>query len=160
MAIKSAIKTAMQNALSLTSGLSTWTKLESYLHTQSDSILENLYNTTPLSDTNATTNVFTEVDTNIEYALTTQKQGAHFTLKGTIKNNTGSALSHSVNLVTITNGEYTPSAGYSFYGVSSSDDSNIKLAILANGTNTKMVLNSSLMSGETIIIDTVITVAQ
>lgn len=79
-------------------------------------MLDELYPTI-ISDTQATTNIFTAVNaTDRTYNLKIVKQGRCVTIKGRIKNNTTSIISN-VPFFNITNSEFTPSDATYYNGV-------------------------------------------
>ncbi len=83
MANKVAIEAQIQDALSNTTGVSTWAKLESYLITESDSILENVYSDI-ITETHLV-NSITTPNSNFEYSVTIRKVGGFVHIHGTFE---------------------------------------------------------------------------
>lgn len=114
MATKTQIQTAIQEKLTGSAEDLTWDRHEEFLITETDSVLENFYGL-KTNDTNASTNVFTEVDANIAYDVATIKDGYPVESSGTIRNNTGLMISGNTSLMTITNTEYEQETGTTRY---------------------------------------------
>lgn len=101
------------------------------LGTDSDSFLENFYGT-EISDTNASTNIVTEVATGKNYNLNFTKQGRTVVVDGKLTNLTGGLTSINEPWFSITNTEYEQNTTAKFIsGVSKIDGSNIRFVLSA-----------------------------
>ena len=103
---------------------------------------------TPISDTQATTNVVTKISTNFAYNLQFTKTGRNIHVCGSITNVSGSILGGSVEeILEVTNSEFEPYTTYSF--ICSNSNGNVELSFNSNA----LALVSSIGVGETIIIN-------
>lgn len=90
---------------------------------------DNLYGT-QVSDTNASTNVVTEVASGKNYALNLTKQGRFVDVDGKITNATGSLTGINESWFTITTTEYEQNATVRFItGTSKIDGSNVRFVL-------------------------------
>lgn len=108
---KSEIITLIQSMLTGNASKTTRANHENYVHTDSASILNETYKTTYITDTNSSTNVFEEVDSDFTYNLQVKKQGGFVTVGGYVRNTKNIAVPMLTGLVKITNDEYLPQAG-------------------------------------------------
>jgi len=83
MATKAEIKAAIQAQLTLNAGLTTHTQHEEFLHTETDSILENVYPTVVTED--QTTGVITTSNANMDYDVNIVKVGRQVTITGSFQ---------------------------------------------------------------------------
>jgi len=104
MAIKSAIVAKIQAALSGTTGLSTWAKLESYLHTDPASVLESVY-PAELFDSSVL-EIITTKNNNFSYAVIFSKVGRHVNVYGRFNNITGNNQLFNALVFALKPGEY------------------------------------------------------
>lgn len=104
MAIKSAIVAKIQAALSGTTGLSTWAKLESYLHTDTASMLESFYKA-ELVDSSLL-EIITTKNNNFSYSLVFSKVGRHVNVYGRLINISGSNKTFNTLVFALKAGEY------------------------------------------------------
>ena len=102
---------------------------------------------TPISDTQATTNVVTKISTNFAYNLQFTKTGRNIHVYGSITNISGSILNIVEEILEVTNSEFEPYTTYSF--ICSNSNGNVELSFNSNA----LALVSSIGVGETIIIN-------
>lgn len=102
---------------------------------------------TPISDTQATTNVVTKIGTKFHYNLQFTKTGRNIHLCGSITNISGSILSSVEEILEVTNSEFEPYTNYSLIG--SNTNGNVGLSFNSDA----LTLVSSMGVGETIIIN-------
>tara|TARA_R110000803_G_scaffold108393_3_gene176655 strand:+ start:13 stop:480 length:468 start_codon:yes stop_codon:yes gene_type:complete len=81
------------------------TTVRAVLGTESSSILENFYGL-KLNDTNATTNVLTEVTTNNSYTASIIKQGYSVEINLVLRNNTSAIIPANTSWFSISNTDY------------------------------------------------------
>ena len=140
MAIKS-------NIISTINGFITAIVTVSKVRSSFDTIVDNIY-PTPISDTEATTNVVTKIGTNFTYNLQFTKTGRNIHVCGSITNVSGSILGGSVEeILEVTHTEFEPYTTYSF--ICSNSNGNVELSFNSNA----LALVSSIGVGETIIIN-------
>ena len=102
---------------------------------------------TPISDTQATTNVVTKISTNFTYNLQFTKTGRNIHICGFIKNISGSILSNIEEILEVTNSEFEPYTAYDF--ICGNLNGNVVLSFNSDA----LTLASSIGVGETIIIN-------
>ena len=102
---------------------------------------------TPISDTQATTNVATKIGVKFNYNLLFTKTGRNIHICGTITNVSGVLLNSVEEILEVTNPEFEPYTNYSF--VISSLTNNVSLSFHSNA----LTLTSSLGIGKTIFIN-------
>ena len=102
---------------------------------------------TPISDTQATTNVVTKISTNFTYKLQFTKTGRNIHICGHIKNISGSILSSVEDILEVTNSEFEPYTNYTLIG--SNFNGNVSLSFNSDA----LTLVSSIGVGESIIIN-------
>jgi len=154
MATKSNIITLIQSFLTGNSSKTTWEEHEDILFDETDSILGELYKTTSITDTNASTNVFTEIDSDIIYNLKVKKQGGLVNVKGTIRNNTGSVLRAFESILEVTNLEYVPvDFGLVNTNTINGEIINLSLAVPSSGDTRLITLANNFFNGETLLIN-------
>ena len=113
-----------------------------------DTIVDNIY-PTPISDTQATTNVVTKISTNFAYNLQFTKTGRNIHVCGSITNISGSILSSVEEILEVTNSEFEPYTTYDFIGSNLNGNGNVNLSFNSDA----LTLVSSIGVGETIIIN-------
>ena len=111
-----------------------------------DTIVDNIY-PTPISDTQATTNVVTKISTNFTYNLQFTKTGRNIHVCGKITNISGSILNSVEEILEVTNSEFEPYTSYSFIG--SNSNGNVQLSFNSDA----LTLVTSIGIGETIFIN-------
>ena len=102
---------------------------------------------TPISDTQATTNVVTKIGTEFTYNLQFSKVGRNIHIYGSITNISGSILSSVEEILEVTNAEFEPYTTYDFIG------SNLNGNVMLSFNSDALTLVSSMKVGETIIIN-------
>ena len=102
---------------------------------------------TPISDTQATTNVATKIGVNFNYNLQFTKTGRNIHVYGTITNVSGVLLNSVEEILEVTNSEFLPYTNYSF--ICSNTNGNVHLSFHSNA----LTLVSSLGIGKTIFIN-------
>lgn len=117
MSIKSEIQTRI-NTIE-TGVLNTATTVRAVFGTNEDSLLENFYGL-KITDTNASTNAFTESASNKIYSVRIVKQGGVVRVVGTGRNNTGAVIGANAVFFTITNTDYQQQASAPEYPISHS----------------------------------------
>lgn len=163
MATKAQIITLTQDNLTGNPSRTTRTQHEAYVHSGANSILNELYKTSNISDNESTTNVFTIlVDTSLlKYKLNITKQGGIVNVNGSLTNKTASPIPSFTYLLEITNSEYL-----------CSDDNGQPTQIIGTNGNgdvirlnlfhddQKILLLNTLFGNETIYINTNYTAGQ
>jgi len=92
MATKAQIKSKMQSVYTGNPDVTDWAEVEETLHTESESILENIY-PSEILDTETTTNVFTKASgSSYTYELRTVKQGRVVHVTGQLTNNSNTYI--------------------------------------------------------------------
>ena len=109
-------------------------------------IVDELY-PTPISDTQATTNVVTKIGTNFKYQLQFTKTGRNIHVCGSITNISGSILDYVEDILEVTNTEFEPYTNYTLIG--SNSNGNVALSFNSDA----LTLVSSIGVGETIFIN-------
>lgn len=102
---------------------------------------------TPISDTQATTNVVTKIGTNFTYNLQFSKVGRNIHVSGSITNVSGSILGSLEDILEVTTAEFEPYTNYSLIGSNSNGN------VLFSFNSDALTLVSSIGVGETIIIN-------
>lgn len=102
---------------------------------------------TPISDTQATTNVVTKIGTKFTYHLQFTKTGRNIHICGSITNISGSILNSVEEILEVTNSEFEPYTNYMLIG--SKLNGNVNLSFNSDA----LTLVSSIDVGETIIIN-------
>lgn len=118
MPTKASIISKIQAVLTGNATKTTRAEHESYVFDDADSVLNETYKTTYITDNNATTNVFEELDADFQYSLNIKKQGGKVTVSGYIRNRKTISVPMLTGLVKITNAEYMPQAATAITGVS------------------------------------------
>ena len=102
---------------------------------------------TPISDTQATTNVVTKISTNFTYKLQFTKTGRNIHVCGSITNVSGSILNSLEDILEVTNSEFEPYTNYTLMG--SNSNGNINLSFNSEA----LTLVGSMADRETIIVN-------
>ena len=102
---------------------------------------------TPISDTQATTNVVTKISTNFIYNLQFTKTGRNIHIYGSITNVSGLILDSLEDILEVTNTEFEPYTTYSLIG--SNSNGNVTFSFSSDA----LTLISTIEVGETIIIN-------
>ena len=139
MATKTSITSAINGFIT---AIVTVTKVRSAF----DTLLNNVY-PTPISDTQLTTNIVTNIGTQFTYDLQFSKVGRNIHIYGSITNISGSILSSVEDILKITNSEFEPYTNYTLIGISS--NGNVQLSFNSDA----LTLIASMGVGETIIIN-------
>lgn len=139
MAIKSSITSTINGFIT---AIVTVSKVRSSF----DTIIDNIY-PTPISDTQATTNVVTKIGTNFTYNLQFTKTGRNIHVYGSITNISGYILSSVEEILEVTNSEFEPYTTYDFIGSNSNGN------VLLSFNSDALTLTTSMGVGETIIIN-------
>ena len=139
MAIKSSITSTINGFIT---AIVTVSKVRSSF----DTIVDNIY-PTPISDTQATTNVVTKIGAKFTYNLQFTKTGRNIHVYGNITNVSGSILNSVEEILEVTNSEFEPYTSYNFIG--SNSNGNVSLSFSSDA----LTLVSSMGIGETIIIN-------
>ena len=139
MATKTSITSAINGFIT---AIVTVTKVRSAF----DTLLNNVY-PTPISDTQLTTNIVTNIGTQFTYDLQFSKVGRNIHIYGSITNISGSILSSVEDILKITNSEFEPYTNYTLMG--SKSNGNVDLSFNSDA----LTLVSSMGVGETIIIN-------
>jgi len=142
------IKTNILSYISARWGDITSPKRVPLLDREVSNVLVNEIYPTPISDTQATTNVVTKISTNFTYNLQFTKTGRNIHVCGSITNISGSILGGSVEeILEVTNPEFEPYTNYALIG--SNSNGNVALSFNSDA----LILVSSIGVGETIIIN-------
>ena len=126
MATKAEIKSAIQAQLTGNGGLTTHAQHEEFLHTETDSILENIY-MTPVNETHSS-NTITSDNANFNYDVNITKTGRTVHIVGTVTAN--ASLSAGATMFSIASSEYQ--TAYQSYG-----------KVIENGTTGGIQLSSN-----------------
>lgn len=102
---------------------------------------------TPISDTQATTNVVTKIGTYFTYNLQFTKTGRNIHICGHIKNISGSILNSVEEILEVTNSEFEPYTTYNFIC------SNLNGNVFLHFNSDALTLVSSMEAGEIIFIN-------
>ena len=140
-----ATKTTIENLIN--SNLASGSNITASEHRAVLNIILNELYPTPISDTQATTNVVTKISNNFTYNLQFSKVGRNIHVCGSITNISGSILSSVEEILEVTNAEFEPYTTYDFIG--SNSNGNVILSFNSDA----LTLVSSIGVGETIIIN-------
>ena len=102
---------------------------------------------TPISDTQATTNVVTKISTNFTYKLQFTKTGRNIHVCGSITNVSGSILNSLEDILEVTNSEFEPYTNYTLIGNNSNGNINLSF------NSEALTLVGSMADRETIIVN-------
>ena len=102
---------------------------------------------TPISDTQATTNVVTKISTNFTYNLQFTKTGRNIHIYGIITNVSGLILNSVEEILKVTTSEFEPYTNYTLIG--SNPNGNVGFSFNSDA----LTLTSTMEVGETIIIN-------
>ena len=102
---------------------------------------------TPISDTQATTNVVTKISTNFTYNLQFTKTGRNIHIYGSITNVSGLILDSLEDILEVTNAEFEPYTTYHLIG--SNSNGNVGFSFNSEA----LILVTSIGVGETVIIN-------
>lgn len=141
------IKTNILSYISARWGDITSPKRVPLLDREVSNVLVNEIYPTPISDTQATTNVVTKIGTYFTYNLQFTKTGRNIHICGSITNISGSILNSVEEILEVTNAEFEPYTNYTLIG--SDSNGNVQLAFNSDA----LTLVSSIGVGETIIIN-------
>lgn len=119
MSTKSGIIALIQSKLTGNASKTSRTQHEDFLHDESGNIVDNFYGI-KITDTNASTNAFTESASNKIYSVRIVKQGGVVRVVGTGRNNTGAVIGANAVFFTITNTDYQQQASAPEYPISHS----------------------------------------
>ena len=134
------------NLISTINGFITAIVTVSKVRSSFDTIVDNIY-PTPISDTQATTNVVTKIGAKFTYNLQFTKTGRNIHVYGRITNVSGSFLPIGESILAVTNSEFEPYTTYNFIG--SNTNGNVALSFSSNA----LTLVGSMGIGETITIN-------
>ena len=112
MANKAEIKANIQSVLTLNASKTSRAEHEQALHTNSASLLENIYGNV-INETEAAPSIFSVVNPNIEYNVNVMKVGRRVTIAGFIKN--ASASETIIDLLTIDSDEYKSTDNFRYH---------------------------------------------
>ena len=140
-----ATKTTIENLIN--SNLASGSNITASEHRAVLNINLNELYPTPISDTQATTNVVTKIGTKFTYNLQFSKVGRNIHVCGSITNVSGSILNSVEEILEVTNSEFEPYTTYGFLG--SNLNGNVSLSFSSDA----LVLVSSMGVGETITIN-------
>ena len=140
-----ATKTTIENLIN--SNLASGSNITASEHRAVLNIILNELYPTPISDTQATTNVVTKIGTNFEYQLQFTKTGRNIHVCGSITNISGSILDYVDDILEVTNTEFEPYTNYTLIG--SNSNGNVALSFNSDA----LTLVSSIGVGETIFIN-------
>ena len=140
-----ATKTTIENLIN--SNLASGSNITASEHRAVLNIILNELYPTPISDTQATTNVVTKIGTNFTYNLQFTKTGRNIHICGSITNISGSILNSLEDILKITNSEFEPYTNYTLIG--SNSNGNVELSFNSDA----LTLVSSIGVGEQIIIN-------
>ena len=140
-----ATKTTIENLIN--SNLASGSNITASEHRAVLNIILNELYPTPISDTQATTNVVTKISTNFTYNLQFTKTGRNIHICGSITNISGSILSSVEDILEVSNTEFEPYTTY--YFICSNQNGNVMLSFSSDA----LTLVSSIGVGETIIIN-------
>ena len=140
-----ATKTTIENLIN--SNLASGSNITASEHRAVLNIILNELYPTPISDTQATTNVVTKISNNFTYNLQFSKVGRNIHVCGSITNISGSILSSVEEILEVTNAEFEPYTTYDFIG--SNSNGNVILSFNSDA----LTLITSMGVGETIIIN-------
>ena len=141
-----ATKTTIENLIN--SNLASGSNITASEHRAVLNIILNELYPTPISDTQATTNVVTKISTNFTYNLQFTKTGRNIHICGSITNISGSILGDDLEeILEVTNTEFEPYTNYTLIG--SNSNGNIHLSFNSDA----LILVTSMGVGETIYIN-------
>ena len=140
-----ATKTTIENLIN--SNLASGSNITASEHRAVLNIILNELYPTPISDTQATTNVVTKIGTNFKYQLQFTKTGRNIHVCGSITNISGSILDYVDDILEVTNTEFKPYTNYTLIG--SNSNGNVALSFNSDA----LTLVSSIGVGETIFIN-------
>ena len=141
------IKTNILSYISARWGDITSPKRVPLLDREVSNVLVNEIYPTPISDTQATTNIVTKISTNFTYNLQFTKTGRNIHICGSITNVSGLILNSLEEILEVTNSEFEPYTTYALIG--SNSNGNVGLSFSSDA----LYLNTSIGVGETIIIN-------
>ena len=141
-----ATKTTIENLIN--SNLASGSNITASEHRAVLNVILNELYPTPISDTQATTNVVTKIGTNyFTYNLQFSKVGRNIHICGIITNVSGSILDSVEEILEVTNSEFEPYTDYTLIG--STLNGNVQLSFNSDA----LTLVSSMGVGETIFIN-------